>query len=73
VEEIKVKEYALYKGEELLSIGTAKEIAKELKVLPETIMFYGTNTYKRRLEKRKNIRNARILVFLDDDEGDDIN
>lgn len=59
-------EYALYKGDELLSIGTAKQIAADLKVLPATIMFYGTKTYQRRLEKRKTVRNARILVKLED-------
>ena len=63
-----MKEYALYKGEELLCLGTAKEIAKELHILPETVKFYGTNTYQRRLEKRKNVRNARVLVELDDEE-----
>ncbi|WP_291563676.1 MULTISPECIES: hypothetical protein [unclassified Clostridium] len=63
-----MKEYALYKGEEILCIGTAKEIAKKLDVLPETIMFYGTNTYKRRLAKRKNVRNARILVILGEED-----
>lgn len=60
-----MKEYALYKGEELLSIGTIREIANELNVKPDTVRFYGTDSYKRRLEKRKSFKNARELVVLD--------
>jgi len=61
-----MKEYALYKGEEILSIGTIKEIAEELNILPDTVRFYKTNTYKNRLSKRK-VKNARELVVLDED------
>ena len=44
--------YALYKGEQMLSTGTIYEIAKELNVKVRTIKYYGTNAYKRKLEKR---------------------
>lgn len=57
--------YALYKGEQLLSTGTIYEIAKELNVEVKTIKYYGTNSYKRKLEKRTRTRNARELVKLD--------
>ena len=60
-----MKEYALYKGEEILSIGTIKEIATELNVLPETVKYYETNAYKNKLSKRKKSKNTRILVCLD--------
>ncbi|MGE7545033.1 hypothetical protein [Sporosarcina newyorkensis] len=60
--------FALYKGDELLSVGTIEEIAEELNVLPETVLFYGTNVYKRRLETRKNPKNCRELVELEDDD-----
>lgn len=43
-----VKEYALYKGEELLGMGTKKEIAKQLGVSPSTVGYYGTPVYARR-------------------------
>ena len=62
-----MKEYALYKGDNLLCIGTAKEIAKEQNVLVDTVMFYGTPTYKNRVKKRKNNRNSRILIELEED------
>lgn len=67
---MKQKEYALYKGEKILSIGTIKEIAKELNVLPETIHFYQTPTYMKRLKNRKT-KNARVLICLDNNLDDD--
>ena len=43
-------EYALYRGDELLGIGTAKELAKERNVKESTIKWYATksahNRYK---------------------------
>lgn len=58
--------YALYKGEECLGIGTIYQLSEKFNVKLETIKFYGTNAYKRKLEKRKNSRNAKILVNLDE-------
>lgn len=58
------KEYALYKGDECLSIGTIKEIAEQMKVKNRTIRFYLTPTYKNRgLGIKSN--NRRILVELE--------
>ena len=57
-----MKEYALYKGEECLAIGTIKELAKRLKVKERTIYFYTTPTYKKRVKAGKN---RRELVTLD--------
>lgn len=48
------REFAVYKGEELLIIGTAEECAIELKVQPGYIQWLTTPTAKRRLAKRKN-------------------
>lgn len=41
-------QYALYKGEKLVEIGTKKELAKLLKVRVETITFYTTPTHRKR-------------------------
>lgn len=57
--------YALYKGDELLSVGTAREIAKEMGVDIKTIRFYGNPTYLRR---RKNGKNYRYLIKLEEDK-----
>lgn len=48
------QEYAIYKGDELLVIGTASECAKYLNVQPKYIQWLTTPTAKRRLAKRKN-------------------
>ena len=50
------KEYAMYKGETCLGIGTLEELAKQFKVKLKTIYFYTTPTYKRRVKKGKNRR-----------------
>lgn len=54
------KEYALYKGDELLAIGTAKELAEQFGVKVSTIHFYKSPTYI----KRTNETKARRLVEI---------
>ncbi|MGU8449425.1 hypothetical protein V1657_11660 [Clostridium perfringens] len=41
--------YALYKGEELISMGTIFQIAQDLNVQVRTVKYYGSNAYKRKL------------------------
>lgn len=57
----KEKEYALYKGEKLLGIGTKKELAEMLGVKTSTINFYRSPAYK----KRTNDLKSRRLVEID--------
>ena len=57
------KEYALYKGEECLAVGTIEEIAKQQNVKVETIMFYHSPASKK-LEKKVNGK-RKILICLD--------
>lgn len=45
-------EYAIYKGDDLIIIGTKQECADELDVKPDTINFYCTPTYHNRVKKR---------------------
>ena len=59
------KVYALYKGEDIRHIGTIDEIAEKENVLPKTIKFYGTPTYKKRRKNSKD-NNYRSVVCLDD-------
>ncbi|WP_192573905.1 hypothetical protein [Streptococcus salivarius] len=56
---MQVKEYALYKGDELLAMGTKREIAKQLGVSARTVGYYGTPVYARRTSD-----NGRRLVKL---------
>ncbi len=56
-------EYALYKGDELLSIGSIRKLAEEFKVDERSIKFYMTPTYQNRTSERK----GRRLVKLSED------
>lgn len=57
----KEKTYALYKGDDLLAMGTKKELADLYGVKVETISFYNTPAY----EKRTTSEKGRRLVALD--------
>ena len=63
-------EYALYKGDELLHIGTAEEIAEKQGVKRETVTFYATNSYKERLKKR-GILDGNVLIAIKLEDEDD--
>lgn len=58
------KEYALYKGDELLMIGTIREIAKSQNVKERTLYFYKTPSYLKRRSK-SSTGNYKVLVKLD--------
>ena len=60
-----MKEYALYKGDKLLIIGTIDEIAKNQNVQKKTIYFYHSKTYLKR-RKTSHIGNYKILISLED-------
>lgn len=54
---LKVKadhEYCLYKGDEMIFMGTIPEIAKHWGVSEDTIRFYATPRYKKRIEGKNN-------------------
>ncbi|MGB3161570.1 MAG: hypothetical protein WBA84_10020 [Carnobacterium sp.] len=61
-----IKEYALYKGENLLSIGTACEIAEQMNIAVRSVLYLQTKSYK----KRGTGNNRRILVELKEKEED---
>lgn len=56
--------YALYKGDELLGIGTKKELANQLGVKISTIQFYHSPAYRARSKINKN---RKILVKIEKD------
>lgn len=56
---MQVKEYALYKGEEIVAMGTKREIAEQLGISVHAVTCYGTPSYARRTSE-----NARRLVEL---------
>lgn len=57
-------QYALYKGEKLVGIGTKKELAKLLKVRVETITFYTTPTH------RKRCKNGYCVVKIEEEKNE---
>lgn len=61
----KLREYALYKGEKFISVGTSVELASLWGVSPKTIRFWSTPYYRR---KFKDDKNRLICIKLEDDE-----
>lgn len=57
-------EYALYKGDDCLGIGTIEELAKQMGVNEHTIRYYQTPQYKRRGRGEKS-KKRRVLIKLD--------
>lgn len=53
-------EYALYKGDDLIDIGTAEELAAKRGVQAETIKFYATPTNARRNKGGKKLTAVRL-------------
>lgn len=60
----KQQEYAVYRGDGLIVIGTAKECAKEMGVTPEYIKWMTTPAAARRLKKRKHPELATTAIRL---------
>lgn len=59
---VRDREFAVYKGEDLLASGTIKECAEQLGVKEQSVTFYRTPTYAKRTSE-----NARRVVRLDDE------
>lgn len=55
-----MKEYALYKGDELLDIGTLKYLSEKFKVKIKTLLFYQTPSQKKRTSENKGRRLVRL-------------
>jgi predicted transcriptional regulator of viral defense system len=58
-------EYAVYKGEELLYIGTIQECAERMNVSPNTVRFYASPAHEKRVFSRKRPKKYLIVVKLD--------
>lgn len=53
------KEYALYKGDELLDMGTLEYLSKKFNIKKKSLLFYRSPAYKRRTSERKGRRLVR--------------
>ena len=54
--------YALYKGEEVIAIGTKKEISIKTGLKEKTLSFYRSPAYQKR---SKNNKNRKILIKVE--------
>ncbi|WP_273705531.1 hypothetical protein [Leuconostoc mesenteroides] len=57
-----MKRYELYKGYELLAVGTVAEIASRLGLRKGTVRFYKSPVYQRRVKGE----NTRMLMEVDE-------
>lgn len=64
------KEYAVYRGDELLAIGTAEDCAKKLKVTARYIGWLVTPTAAKRLAQVKDPNKRLTGIRLEDDEDE---
>jgi hypothetical protein len=60
-------DYVVYKGEEIVCVGSLKECAEQMGVKKETVKFYTTPTYRRRIAKRKRARNYITVIKLEEE------
>lgn len=58
-----MKEYAVYRGEQMLAVGTLEDCAEVLGVKPKTVLYYATPTYQKRT---KNKDKCLVTIRLDD-------
>lgn len=54
--EMKKNEYALYKGDELLDMGTLEYLSKKFNVKKKSLLFYQSPAYKRRTSDQRGRR-----------------
>ncbi|MCT8389551.1 hypothetical protein D0501_05625 [Leuconostoc holzapfelii] len=60
------RQYALYRGDEFIADGTPREIAEKTGKTFDSLMFYTTPAYQKRVEKAKGP--VLEMVDLDDDD-----
>ncbi len=63
-------EIMVMRGTETLAEGTINECAEKLGVQANTIRFYLTPAYERRLAKRKNLDRSIMAVRMDEDDDE---
>ena len=61
-------EYAVYKGDECLAIGTRDEICKQLNISYKTFQFYRSNYYRKNKYDKSKYRRRVIERIMDDGE-----
>lgn len=62
--------YALYRGDELLAVGTVKEIARQLNKAEQTIRHYASPYYQNMTRKYETTLINKLIKIEDDDEDE---
>lgn len=62
------REFAIYKGDKFICLGTADECAKTLEVKVDTIRFMASPIYRKRRENQSKDGNYMIAIRIDNDE-----
>lgn len=62
----KRQEYALYKGDKLLAIGTSNEICEQMNISIKTFWYYSSKFYEK--NRAKNKETWRTVVKINDGE-----
>ncbi|MFC8563091.1 MULTISPECIES: hypothetical protein [Peribacillus] len=60
-------EYAVYKGDEFICLGTVRECATYLGVKISTIRYLLSPAYSKRIEKRLEANSPLIAIKVDDE------
>lgn len=63
-----MQEYALYKRDEFLCVGTVQEIARMRGITVRAVRYYRTPSYQRRCKGTNANHNRMILVPLDEED-----
>ena len=64
-------QYVLYKGEEVLGVGTADELSRRLGLHPQTIRSYSSPSHMRRIDESADPESRIVAVKVKDGkEGD---
>lgn len=63
-------EYALYKGDNFLDIGTIKELSERYDISVKTLRWYSTPCYKNKIKNKKNIKSY-VVVRIEDEEDEE--
>ena len=63
-------EYALYKGDNFLDIGTIKELAERYNISVKTLRWYSTPCYKNKIKNKKDVKSY-VVVRIEDDKEDE--
>jgi hypothetical protein len=62
-------EYAVYRGDTFLTVGNIKECAEFMGVQQDTVRYYLSAAYKRKVANRKKSSgDVMIVIKLDDEE-----